>query len=177
MNYAKSITRIALGGFVALLSTAALAQSTTGTIASTITLTSACAVNGNVATSGVNFGTLDFGSRSTLFTTADAQVAGTTSAGIAIQCTPGTAVNLRFVSGLHDGAAVGGTRAMSNGSLFVPYDLYATAGRTTPLLFATDLPLTATGAVQTLPVYGRAVGIANLAAGTYTDTISVTLTF
>lgn len=177
MNYIKTSARLAIGVFTALLSTAAIAQSTTGTIASTITLTSACAVNGNTGTAAVNFGTLAFGSVSTLFTTVDAQVAGTTAAGIDIQCTPGTAVKLRFISGLHDGAAVGGTRAMSNGTVFVPYDLYSNAGRTTPLLFATDLPLTANGLVQTLPVYGRAVGITGLAAGSYTDTISVTLTF
>lgn len=182
MNQIQTASRSAVCGFIALISmsltpTAAFAQSATGTVQSTITLTSACAINGSTATSAVNFGTLAFGSTTTLFTSVDAAIAGSTSAGIAIQCTPGTVVNLRFVSGLHDGAALGGTRAMSNGTLFVPYDLYSNAGRTTPLLFATNLPLTADGTVQTLPVYGRALGVAGLAAGTYTDTISVTLTF
>ena len=51
----------------------------TGTIDATITLTSGCVINsGNEmdGASGVSFGSLDFGTQPTLFTSADSQVTG-----------------------------------------------------------------------------------------------------
>ncbi|PZU57611.1 MAG: spore coat protein [Sphingobium sp.] len=161
----------------ALCPTASGAQTVTGTVGSTITLTAACQVNGSTATSGVNFGTLDFGSRSTLFNTATGVVDGNGAGAIAIQCTPGSGATLTVVGGAHDAAITGGNRALSNGTKFVPYDIYRDAGYANVLANGATISVTTDGTVQTIPIYGRAVGTSALVAGTYTDTISLTLTF
>ena len=50
------------GLYTGLTSVTALAATTTGAINATLTLTTGCLVNGQSATTGVNFGTLNFGS-------------------------------------------------------------------------------------------------------------------
>lgn len=165
-----------LGGSVMLASTAS-AQTVTGTIDATITLTAACEVNGATGTTGVDFGALDFGSNTTLFSEATSQVNGNGSGAVSVQCTPGNDATLTFGAGQHDGSATGGTRAMSDGTQFVPYDIYSDAGYATALTSGETMSITADGTVQTVQVYGKAVGGTGLAAGTYTDTIAVTLTF
>jgi spore coat protein U-like protein len=165
------------GILATVLQTSADAQTVTGTVDATITLSAACEVNGSTATSGVNFGTLDFGSVSTFFSSADAQVDGNGSGSISVQCSPGSGATLTINSGLHDAAVSGGSRALTDGSQYIPYDIYSDAGFNTVLNNNSTLSITADGTVQTVPIYGRAVGASGLSPGTYTDTISVTLTF
>ncbi|MNH47332.1 Spore Coat Protein U domain protein [compost metagenome] len=60
----------------------------------------------------------------------------------------------------------------------MPYDLYTDAGHSQILAIDGVINLAAsTGVEQTVNLYGQAVGKAGLPAGTYTDTISVELTF
>lgn len=176
MTYTRILSALtAAAGFIAAVPT--MAQTVTGTIDSTITLTSACEVNGSTGTTAVDFGTLDFGSHTSLFTEATAQVDGNGSGAIAIQCTPGSGATLTFLAGLNDDEVAGSTRAMTNGTLFVPYDIYSDPAFATVLDNGSTVPVTADGTVQIVNVYGRALGNAGLTAGTYTDTIAVTLTF
>jgi spore coat protein U-like protein len=61
---------------------------------------------------------------------------------------------------------------------FVPYDLYTDSGYNNILASNGVINLAAsTGAAQTINLWGKAVGKPGLPAGTYTDTISVQLTF
>lgn len=159
------------------LNAEANAQTVSGTINSTISLSSACEVNGNSGTSNVDFGTLNFGSHSTFFTSAEAQVDGNGSGSISIQCSPGSDATLTINSGLHDAAISGGGRALSNGTLYIPYDIYSDSGFANVLNNNSNLPVTGDGTVQVVPIYGRAVGTPGLVPGTYNDTISLTLTF
>ena len=160
-----------------LLPIGALAQSVTGSVGATITLTSACEVNGSAAASGVDFGTLDFGTHSTLFTSATSEIDGNGSGAISVQCSPGSDATLTFNAGLNDGEATGGKRALSNGTLYIPYDIYADAGHANLLDNGDGVNITADGSAQTVNVYGRALGASGLTPGAYTDTISVTLAF
>lgn len=153
------------------------AQTVTGTIDASITLVAACEVNGDAATSNVDFGSLDFGSVSTFFTSSDAQVDGNGSGNISVQCSPGSDATITIDSGANDAAVAGGGRALANGSVYIPYDIYSDAGFSTVLNNGSTLSVTGDGTEQTVPIYGRAVGVAGLSPGTYTDTISVTLTF
>lgn|SRR5687767_2331929 len=160
---------------------AALAQVVSGSVDATITLEAACEVNGAPGTTGVDFGALDFGTHPTLFTQADAEISDA-AAGISVQCTPGTQYTMTFDGGLHAASANAalGLRALEHtgGGVFVTYNLYASPGRTTPMsINGTMGPLTADGSVQTVNVYGRALGESGLVTGTYDDTIGVTLTF
>ena len=159
----------------------ALAQVVTGSVDATITLQASCEVNGAPGATGVDFGALDFGTHSTLFDQADAEISDT-AAGISVQCTPGTQYTLTFDGGLHAASANAalGLRAMEHtaGGTFVTYNLYAASGRTVPMSINGTLgPLTADGSAQTVNVYGRALGESGLVAGTYDDTIGVTLSF
>lgn len=158
-----------------------LAQVVTGTVDATITLQASCEVNGAPGATGVDFGSLDFGTHSTLFDEADAEISDT-AAGISVQCTPGTQYTLAFDGGLHSASANAalGLRAMelAAGGTFVTYNLYAASGRTVPMsINGTMGPLTADGSAQTVNVYGRALGESGLVPGTYNDTIGVTLSF
>lgn len=166
---------------VALLLAAPAQADITGTINATLTLQAGCIINGQNYDNGsanVTFGTLNFGTQNTLFTQVDAQVlSGAT--GFTIQCSNGVTPSLSFRAGQHDGSGTGtGVRAMLNTTTpgqFVTYNLYSDAGRTTVIPIGGTIPLSSTGAAQTVNVYGRAFGAAGLSPGTYTDIVTVVL--
>ena len=178
-----NVSRIALPLLgLALASSAQAATTVTGQIAANLTLTSACLVNGagTGGGTGVNFGALNFGTTTSLFTTAGAQVLGGGGGALSIQCSSGTTPSLKVRAGSHDGSSTGGTRALADGTLsnFVAYDLYTDSGYSNLLAIDGTINLAvSTGAAQTVNIYGRAVGKAGLPAGVYTDTVSVELTF
>jgi spore coat protein U-like protein len=168
-----------LAGLGLALASQAQAATVTGSINSTLTLISACQVNGSSGTSGLNFGALNFGTQDALFVTANAQVLGGGGGAMSILCSAGTVPVVKVRAGLHDGQSSGGTRALADGAgNFVPYDLYTDTGRTTLLAIDGTITLpTSTGVAQTVNLYGKAVGKAGLPAGVYSDTISVELSF
>ncbi|MDD2134626.1 spore coat protein [Pseudomonas sp. LLC-1] len=168
-----------LAGLGLALASPAQAATVTGSITSTLTLTAACQVNGGTATSGLNFGALNFGTVDALFTSANAQVQRSGGGAMSILCSAGAIPVIKVRAGLHDGQSSGGTRALADGAgNFVPYDLYTDSGASNLLAIDGTITLpTSTGAAQTVNLYGRAVGKAGLPPGTYTDTISVELSF
>ncbi|MCU1748846.1 spore coat U domain-containing protein [Pseudomonas sp. 6D_7.1_Bac1] len=176
------VSRIALSLLGLALAASAQATTTvTGQISANLTLTSACQVNGagTGAGTGINFGTLSFGTATSLFTEADGQVLGGGGGALSILCSSGTTPSVTVSAGSHDGLSTGGTRALADGAgNFVPYDLYTDSGHTTLLAIGGVINLAAsTGVAQTVNIYGKAVGKAGLPAGTYTDTVTVSLTF
>ena len=168
-----------LAGLGLALAFQAQAATVTGNITSTLTLISACQVNGSSASSGLNFGALDFGTQDALFGTANAQVLGGSGGAMSILCSAGTIPAIRVRAGTHDGQSSGGTRALADGAgNFVPYDFYTDTGRTQVLAIDGTITLpTSTGVAQTVNLYGQARGKAGLPAGVYTDTVAVELTF
>ncbi|MDE8652334.1 Csu type fimbrial protein [Novosphingobium album (ex Liu et al. 2023)] len=173
----RNISIAVLGVAGLAIHTSANAQTVIGTIDSTIELTAACEVNGSTGTNGVDFGTLDFGSHSTFFTQATTQLQSGAGNTIEIRCSPGADATLTFASGNNDGEVNGSGRAMAFNAHFVPYDIYSDAGFQNVLDNDATIPVTADGTMQDIPIYGRALGASGLVAGTYTDTISVTLGF
>ncbi|MEX3777446.1 spore coat U domain-containing protein [Pseudomonas sp. MYb118] len=176
----KLVTRIGLSllGLVLAVSVHA-ATTVTGQITSSLILTSSCQVNGSGGSTGLNFGALNFGTANSLFTTASGQVLGGGGGALSILCSAGTTPVVKVRAGAHDGQSAGGTRALYDGvANYVPYDLYTDAGHSQPLAIDGTISLApSTGVAQTVNLYGQAVGKAGLPAGTYTDTISVELTF
>jgi len=152
----------------------------TGTVDATITLTTGCIINGeNVddEDTGFDFGTINFGSHTSLFEEAEGEVVG--SSGIAIQCTPGVAPVLTFGAGLNDGEGEGGNRAMvheSDTDKFVGYGLYTDSHRASLIAVGAGVTLNGNGSAQSVRIYGKAFGGTALPAGTYSDTVLVTLT-
>lgn len=162
-----------------LVSGAHAATTVTGQISSSLILTSSCLVNGAAGSTNLNFGTLNFGTTTSLFTQTGTQLVAAGGGAVSIQCSAGTTPTVTIQGGLHDGQSPGGTRALYDGvANFVPYDLYTDSGFNNILASNGVINLAAsTGAAQTINVYGKAVGKPGLPAGTYTDTIAVQLSF
>lgn len=175
----------AIAGLMGLATTSAMAQQasgTTGTIDVTMTLTAACSINNSTATDEFDLGALDFGTTTTLFDQAEGQVGGNDGT-ISVVCSPGTSPTLTVTGGANDAASSGeGNHAMvsEGGDQYIPYSLYTDAARSQQV--ATDAAVSFDGEpdgenAQTLQFYGRAYGQPGLTAGTYTDTLQVSLTF
>ncbi len=174
-----TLSRFLIASVGLLLASQVQAASVTGTINASLVLISSCQVNGSTATSGVNFGALNFGTQTALFTTAGAQVLATGGGAMSVLCSNGAIPVIKVGAGAHDGQGTGGTRALSDGgSNFVAYDFYTDSGLTTPLPINGTITLpTSSGAAQTVNLYGKAVGKSGLPPATYTDTVAVELSF
>ncbi|WP_158636483.1 Csu type fimbrial protein [Luteimonas marina] len=136
--------------------------------------TSSSGINANyVDTCAISTATdLDFGSVTSLASARD-QVST-----ITLRCPTGTAWKLGLDNGAH---ASGSTRRMTDGSgRYIHYELYRDGARSqrwgnTPGTDSSDG--TGSGTSQTATVYGRVPAQAVSAAGSYADTVTVTLTF
>lgn len=167
------------------------AATTTGTINATLVLTTGCLVNGQTATTGVNFGTLDFGSSAATFDTLNATLVGALGNGIFVRCTTGQTYNVQLTSSNAAPATVFGEVTAqprylvlgSNATQGIAYTLYNSTSYTTPI--ANNTNLTSTGTTDqtngdNYPIYGRITGggfNAAIPAGTYTDTINVAVNY
>lgn len=160
-----------------LLSTSALSDQIAGTMTVTATVIDGCSV-GNLDTSGGfnDFGAVEFGQHSNLLQSVDAQGGGSTGVGFELTCSTGLSYQIGLNDGLH---ASGGSRRMSDGnSNYVPYQLYRDNARTQlwgDTGTANELNTSGTGASQFHLVYGRIAATTTPPAGTYTDTIQVTV--
>ena len=100
------VSRIGLCALgLGLASSLNAATTVTGQISSSLTLIASCQVNGSGAATGLNFGSLNFGTTNSLFTNADAQLLGGTGTGgaLSILCSAGTAPTIKVRAGAHDG--------------------------------------------------------------------------
>ncbi len=141
------------------------AATTTSTFTATITLAATCVINSTQ--------TLDFGTQGVL----TANVPATSV--IAVQCTNTTPFNIGLDVGTGAGATVA-VRKMTSGGATVNYSLYSDAGHTTVWgnTIATDtVASTGTGAAQNFTVFGLVPPQTTPAPGTYTDTVTVTVTY
>ncbi len=126
-----------------------------------------------VAACSVSSGTLGFG---TYNPTATSNLDASTT--FQVTCTRGTSATV----GMNLGAnASGSVRRMINGTDYLSYELYQNAGRTTVwgssgggLL---SLSAASSNSAQTLTVYGRVTQSQDVAVGSYTDTVVMTVTF
>ena len=166
----------------------ALAQTNqlTGTVNSRLVITSGCAINtgdGSTTTSGA-FGTLDFGTQPGTFTgSLSTQVNGSGATNTQISCTPDiSSLNVTVNGGLNanQGVAIGsGTRAVVSSGNYVPYEVYTDISHST--VYVANAPktiaITAPGTAFAFPIYAVAnkTSATSLPAGTYTDTLNVTV--
>jgi spore coat protein U-like protein len=90
-----------------------------------------------------------------------------------------TPYNIGLDAGTGTGATVA-ARKMTNGANTITYSLYSDSGRTTVwgnTVGTNTVSATGNGASQTYTVYGRVPSQTTPAAATYTDTITVTVTY
>jgi spore coat protein U-like protein len=142
----------------------AQAATATGSFSVQVTITATCVVSSTT--------TMNFGSQGVLSANVDQ-----TSA-INVTCTNTTPYNIGLDKGVN-GASVT-TRQMKAGAALINYSLFSDSGRTTNWgnTVGTDTVAgTGNGSAQAFTVYGRIPPQATPAAGAYTDTITVTVTY
>jgi spore coat protein U-like protein len=145
--------------------TAALASTTSTTFTSQITLAATCTIN--------SASTLNFGSQGILAANVDQ------TSTIQVTCTNTTPYNIGLDVGTGSGATVA-TRKMTSGGATVSYSLYSDSAHTTVwgTTIGTDtVAATASGSGQSYTVYGRVPPQSTPAPGTYSDTVTVTVTY
>jgi spore coat protein U-like protein len=128
----------------------------------TATVTSQCAVSAS---------TLDFGAVGLLLANTD----GTST--VTVQCASGVAYQVGLDNGQH---ATGTTRRMQGPGGLVTYELYRNTTRTQrwgSTLNTDTVTGSGNGSNQSLTVYGRVPNQTTPSAGTYNDTITVTVTY
>lgn len=123
-----------------------------------------------IANCSVNASAMNFGTAGVLLGNADA------TSTIGVQCSNGVAWQVGLGDGTH---ASGATRRMAGPGGFVTYELYRNSARTQRWGTAAGSTVigSGTGGVQNLTVYGRVAPQATPAAGTYTDTVVVSITY
>jgi spore coat protein U-like protein len=118
--------------------------------------------------------TLAFGA----YSPSGAAVTGSTT--VAPTCTTSTPWTLAFNAGSTTGGTIS-QRLMTTGSSTLKYNLYTTAADTTLLGDGTSssvtLSGTGTGAAQTTTIYGQIPAGQYVAAGSYSDTITATISY
>jgi spore coat protein U-like protein len=105
---------------------------------------------------------------------------GTMATGsISVTCTQNAPVTIALNTGLNPTHASGTTRAMANSTYYLSYELYTSSARTTVWNTSNTVSATGTGSAQTVSVYGTIPAGQGSAqpAGSYTDTVGITLTF
>ncbi len=156
-----------------------LAATTTSSFTVSSVITSGCALGTNNTQSVNDFGTLSFGSMSSISENVD--VASSAGAGsVIVTCTPGLAVSIALDYGIHNGSSARRYMENSATSTTLGYQLYQDAsysnvwGTGEQAYSIASFPST----TQTYTVYGRLYAVSGLpAAGTYSDTVTVTLTY
>jgi spore coat protein U-like protein len=141
------------------------AATATTTMTVQMTITATCLVN--------SASTLNFGTQGVLSANVDQ------TSTIQVTCTNTTPYNIGLNVGTGTGATVA-ARKLTSGANTVNYTLYSNSGRTTLWgnTVGTDtVAATGNGAAQSYTVYGRVPAQAAPAPGTYTDTITVTVTY
>jgi spore coat protein U-like protein len=157
-----------LAGATLLSSQPGLAATDTDDLGVSITITASCAID--------SVDEIDFGTETYL--TDDVDEAGA----INVQCSNQQAYTITLGAGGGSGASDTTTngRKMTSGSNAISYGLYTDASRTTTWTNGSAGKVTGTGngTVQSIPVYGRVPGVTTApAAGTYSDTVAVTITY
>ena len=159
----KKITAVALGLGMTLGGLgAAQAATATGNMTVTATVAGACTVTGS---------TLAFGA----YVSAAVDAATT----MTVNCTTSTPYTIALNAGAGTGATTT-VRKMMTGANILDYALFRDAARTLNwgIVTGTDTVAgTGTGANQTVNVFGRITAGQIVAAGSYSDTVGITLTF
>lgn len=170
----RGITMTALKSFKAAIYATALGLLALASgSANAATATTTFAVNSTVvATCTISATAMAFGNYTGV-------VADTTST-ISTTCTNTTPYQIGLDAGTGTGATVA-ARSMTGAGVLLAYGLYSDATHTTNWgnTPGTDTPasVTATGAVQTVTVYGEIAAGLYVAPGVYADTITATITY
>ena len=156
-----AVTITCLVGFAS----ASVAATATSTFTVQVTIASSCTIN--------SASTLNFGSQGVL----TAAVNQTST--LQVQCTNTTPYNIGLDAGTGTGATVA-VRKLTSGANTINYSLYQDSGHATVwgnTVGTNTVAATGNGASQSYTVYGQISAQTTPAPATYTDTITVTVTY
>jgi spore coat protein U-like protein len=160
----KMMTGLGILAGLALGGGAADATTTTSNFGVTMAITAQCVINSTATLTLSSVGVI--------------QANNDASTPIHIQCTNTTPYTIGLDPGTTSGATVS-QRLLANGAATVNYNLYSDSGRTT--IWGNSggalVNSTGNGADQTFTVYGRVPAQTTPAPGTYTDLVTVTVTY
>lgn len=156
----RNLSLIAAALVVAGVAGTASAATDTKNFQVTMTITGACDIHTGTATN------VDFGSW------AAGGTDKTATGNLIVNCTDTTP----YAITLNNGSNYAAGRRMKSGSNYIAYGLYSDAGATTAW---TSVAGTGNGLDQNIPVYGKVLAAAYATAvpGTYTDTVTATVTY
>lgn len=149
-----------------LMAGPAFAATATGNLTVRITIQAECKIQ--------SAADLDFGTRGVI----DANIDQTTT--ISVQCTNSTPYTVGLSAGAGAGATVAVRKMTGPAAAAINYTLYRDAARTQVwgVTVGTDTVAgTGNGSAQPLTVYGRVPAQTTPAAGVYTDTVAITVTY
>ena len=147
----------------------AYAGTSSGSLTVTASVNSSCIVSS---------GTLSFGTYDPINTNVSAPLLQ--SGTFQIQCTNGLTATILLGQGLNpdsgssDSAPI---RNMTNGASRMNYQLYTTGARSTVWDNASGVSQVTTGLTQTMTVYGSVPAGQNVPAGSYSDTVVITVNY
>jgi spore coat protein U-like protein len=149
-----------------LVPSSANAQTATTSFGVSLTIEAEC----TIAATDMAFGT-----------TTIVGTAATATSALTVQCTEGIDYSIGLDAGLGPTATIGARQLTGPGGELVTYSLFqdpafATVWGVTPGVNTVD-SAAATGAAETITVYGRVPSGQSAPAGTYTDTITATITY
>jgi spore coat protein U-like protein len=168
-------------GVKAILAALTVAAAMAPAITYAGTASSTASINGTVV-NNCQFGTattLSFGNYDPIGANkaADLVAAGSVN----VVCTAGDDFTITADAGANGTNATGTTRAMSaiinSTPAYLSYDLYADSAYSTVWNTTNALSATGTGSSQNVSFYGRVPAAQNVAAGSYSDTVNLTVTF
>jgi spore coat protein U-like protein len=162
----KSSIKSAAVALSLLAGTSAFAATTTATFTSKIVITAACQVSAT---------NMDFGTQGVLATNIDM------TSVITVTCSNGTPYNVLIDQGtMGTGVTARKMKVLAGNSEAVAYSLFRDSSRSLNWgqTIGTDtLAGTGTGTTQAINVYGRVAPQATVSPGTYTDALTVTLSY
>ena len=159
-----------IAAMVCAVSLPAWAGSASTTFQVNATVVSACAVSGSLLNFGNSIDPLS------------ASVPLDASSSLTVQCTNTTPYSVALSAGLNAGGAANfASRTMKNGSYSMGYQLYTDVARSTVwgdgTASSSSVAGTGSGSNQTLTIYGRIPALTGAVPGTYTDTVTVTISY
>ena len=161
LNLKFAVATVCLLQFVS----ASFASTTTSTFTAQVMIAASCTIN--------SASTLNFGSQGVLIANVDQ------TSTVQVQCTNTTPYNIGLDAGTGTGATVA-VRKMTNGANIVNYSLYSDSGHTVVwgnTVGTNTVVATGNGAAQSYTIYGQVPAQTTPAPATYTDTITVTVTY
>jgi spore coat protein U-like protein len=147
------------------VASASFASTATSTFVAQVTVVASCTID--------SAATLNFGAQGVLIANVDQ------TSTVAVLCTDSTPYNIGLDAGTGAGATVA-VRKMTSGGASVNYSLYSDIGRAIlwgNTVAADTVAASGNGAAQSYTIYGRVPVQVTPAPGTYTDTVTVTVTY